>query len=173
MSAPVIILETERLRLSTWTETAVDEVLALHSDPDVSRFLDIKGRAYDRVKAEARVAEWRRDFAERGLGKQRLTRKADGAFIGRAGFSIFVGDEPEIGYTIARPHWGQGYASEIAAALLDWLFTTRSEPGAVGFAHVDNAASRRILEKIGMRPTHEGMIADMPHQFYRKDRPSR
>lgn len=167
-----VILQTERLVLSTWTETAVDEVLAMHSHPDVARYLDIEGKVYDRAKAEARVAGWRQDYAETGFGKHRLTRKSDGQVVGRAGFSQFIPGTAEIGYTLARPHWGQGYASEIAQGLSDWLFATRSDASFIGFAHRDNAASRRVLEKIGMQPTHEGLIAEMPHQFYIKHRPA-
>jgi ribosomal-protein-alanine N-acetyltransferase len=171
MSATVI-LETNRLVLTTWTETAVDEVLEMHSHPDVARYLNIEGKGYDRAKAEARVAGWRQEYAENGLGKHRMSRKADGQFVGRAGFSQFIPGTAEIGYSLARSHWGQGYASEIAQALSDWLFETRRDASFIGFAHRDNAASRRVLEKIGMQPTHEGIIADMPHQFYIKQRPA-
>lgn len=165
-----VILETDRLVLSTWTDAAVDEVLAMHSDPEVARYLDVQGRIYDRAKAAERVAGWRQEYADSGLGKHRLTRRSDGAFVGRAGFSQFISGDPEIGYTLARAHWGQGYASEIAAALSDWLFATRADESFIGFAHRDNTASRRVLEKIGMQPTHEGTIAEMPHQFYIKRR---
>lgn len=166
-----IILETDRLVLCHWTASAVDEVFAMHSDPDVARFLDIEGRVYDRAKAEARVAGWIDELATTGLGKHRLIRKSNGTFVGRAGFSLYITGSPEIGYSLARPHWGQGYASEIAAGLSDWLFATRADPHFIGFAHRDNLASRRVLEKIGMQPTHEDMVAEMPHQFYIKHRP--
>lgn len=167
-----MLIETERLVLTTWTETAVDDVLALHSHPDVARYLDIDGKIYDRAKAEARVAGWQQDYAASGLGKQRLSRKADGQFVGRAGFSQLIPGTAEIGYSLAREHWGQGYASEIAQALSDWFFATRPNASFIGFAHRDNAASRRVLEKIGMQPTHEGIVAEMPHQFYIQYRPA-
>ena len=166
------ILETDRLVLTTWTETGVDEVLEMHSHPDVARYLDANGKVYDRAKAEARVAEWLQEYSETGLGKHRLTLKSSGQFVGRAGFSQSITGSPEIGYTLARPHWGQGYASEIAMGLSDWFFATRNDASFVGFAHRDNAASRRVLDKIGMQPTHEGVIAEMPHQFYIKHRPA-
>jgi [ribosomal protein S5]-alanine N-acetyltransferase len=165
-------LETERLRLTLWIDGSVDELFAMHADPLVARYLDAEGRVYDRAKAEQRIAGWREEFAETGLGKFRMIRKADGAFIGRAGFSPFEG-ESEIGYSLAFAHWGHGYASEIAHGLSNWFFANRSEDAFIGFAHVDNLASRRVLEKIGMQPTYTATVADMPHQFYLKSRPAR
>jgi Acetyltransferases, including N-acetylases of ribosomal proteins len=164
-------LETERLRLMPWTADSVDELLAMHTHPMVQRYLDAEGRVYDRARAEQRIEGWQQEFAEHGLGKFRMVRRSDGAFVGRAGFSPFDG-EAEIGYSLAHEHWGQGYASEMAQALSDWFFANREEAGFIGFAHVDNAASRRVLEKIGMAPTHTGVVAGMPHQFYVKTRPA-
>ncbi|GLQ54909.1 GNAT family N-acetyltransferase [Devosia nitrariae] len=163
-------LETERLRLTLWIDGSVDELFTMHADPLVARYLDADGRVYDRAKAEERIAGWQKECAEAGLGKFRMIRKADGAFIGRAGFSPFEGG-PEIGYSLASAHWGQGYASEIAQGLNDWFFANRPEDAFIGFAHVDNLASRRVLEKIGMTPTHTATVAEMPHQFYLKSRP--
>lgn len=165
-------LETERLRLTLWIDGSVDELFAMHADPLVARYLDAEGRVYDRAMAEHRVAGWQKEFVESGLGKFRMIRKTDGAFIGRAGFSPFEG-ELEIGYSLASAHWGQGYASEIAQGLCDWFFANRQEDTFIGFAHVDNLASRRVLEKIGMQPTYTATVADMPHQFYLKSRPAR
>lgn len=163
--SPLDALETERLRLVPWRDELVDALWTMHADPEVARYIDAEGRVYDRAKAAARIAGWRQEYAEHGIGKFAIERKTDGAFIGRAGFSPFEG-VPEIGYSLARPHWNQGYASEIAIGLRDWFFANRGEDRFIGFAHVDNAASRRVLEKIGMTETHRGSVADMPHQFY-------
>ncbi|MBN9333490.1 GNAT family N-acetyltransferase [Devosia sp.] len=162
---PLHALETDRLRLVPWRDELVDALWAMHANPTVARYLDVKGRVYDRAKAVERVDGWRREYADHGIGKFAIERKADGAFIGRAGFSPYEG-EPEIGYSLAEDHWGQGYASEIALGLRDWFFTNRPDSYFIGFAHVDNAASLRVLEKIGMIKTHQGSLADMPHQFY-------
>ena len=163
------LLETERLRLERWTPAAVDELVALHSDPDVQRYLDIEGKGWSREKAAGRLAEWEAEFATHGLGKHRLVRRDDGAFVGRAGFGHY-GEVAEIGYSMARAHWGKGYATEIARALSDWFFAGRPDERFIGFAHSDNGASRAVLEKIGMVPTHARDVAQMPHQFYEKRR---
>lgn len=163
------LLETERLRLERWTDAAVDELLEMHNQPEVSRYFDIDGKGWDRARAEGRLTEWQDLWAECGLGKHRLVRRDDGAFVGRAGFGRF-GDDFELGYTLRRGHWGHGYATEIAGALGEWFFATRSEPRFTGYAHRDNAASRRVLSKIGMVETYAADVAGMPHQFYEKRR---
>lgn len=162
---PLHALETDRLRLVPWRDDLVDPLWAMHADPEVARYLDAQGRVYDRAKAVERIAGWRLEYADHGIGKFAIERKSDGAFIGRAGFSPFEG-EPEIGYSLAPEHWNQGYASEIALGLRNWFFANRPENHFIGFAHMQNAASRRVLEKIGMIETHQGNVADMPHQFY-------
>lgn len=164
-----VLLETDRLRLERWTDAAVDELVALHSNPEVQLYLDRDGNTWSAEKAATRLAEWEAEFAADGLGKHRLVRRADGAFVGRAGFSTYS-DAAEIGYSLVRAHWGQGYATEIARALNDWFFAERADDRFIGFAHSGNGASRAVLEKIGMAPTHTGDIAGMPHQFYEKRR---
>lgn len=166
----MIELETARLTLTDWGEDAVDNLMVMHNDPEVQRYLDPHRLGWTRDKAAYRLAGWIEERLQLGLGKYPVIRKADGAFVGRAGFSLYEG-EPEIGYSFGRPHWGQGYATEIAGALRDWFFANRPEPSFIGFAHVDNAGSRRVLEKIGMRPTHEAPVLGMPHQFYVLERP--
>jgi RimJ/RimL family protein N-acetyltransferase len=163
-----VLLETARLRLEDWTGDAVDELFAMHAHPDVQRFLDVNGAGWSREKAEMRLAGWKQEYAELGLGKHRLVR-ADGTFVGRAGFSIF-GDTPEIGYSLARDQWGNGYATEIARALGDWFFDTRADDRFIGFAHHGNSASLNVLRKIGMQWTHAGDVVGMPHEFFEKRR---
>lgn len=163
------LLETGRLRLERWTEAAVDELVLLHSNSDVQRYLDIEAKGWSREKAAGRLAEWEAEFAAHGLGKHRLVRKQDGAFVGRAGFGKY-GEVAEIGYSMVREHWGNGYATEIAQALSDWYFAGRADATFIGFAHSGNGASRAVLEKIGMQPTHTAEVAGMPHQFYEKRR---
>lgn len=157
---------TERLMLAPWTEDAVAALHAMHNIPEVQRFLDAEGLGWSAEKTRERVAGWQAEFDRLGLGKFALRRRDDGAFVGRAGFSVFDGMAPELGYSLDAAHWGQGYASEIALGLRDWYFANRDEAHFIAFAHTGNAASQRILEKIGMAKTHLGEMGGMPHQFY-------
>ena len=162
-----MLIATARLRLADWTEAAVDELLAMHSDADVQRYIDPIGSGWSREKAMKRLSEWQKEARELGLGKYRVLRRSDGQFIGRAGFSQ-SGDTPELGYSLARAHWGLGYATEIAAALRDWFFEMQPNGRFTAMAHRDNAASLAVLRKIGMQHTGQGEVDGMPHEFFEK-----
>lgn len=159
-------IATERLRFAPWTEQTIAALHAMHNNPEVQRYMDPSATGWSAQITAGRVAQWTTEFDDHGLGKFALVRHSDGAFVGRAGFSMFAGGPPELGYSLDAPHWGQGYASEIALGLRDWYFANRDEDGFIAFAHVGNGASQRILEKIGMKPTHVAEFAGMPHQFY-------
>ncbi len=77
---------------------------------------------------------------------------ADGArLVGGCGLSLLDG-EASLGYWIARDHWGQGYASEAARAVLG-LARTLGHRRIVAHHYIDNTASGRVLEKVGFRRT--------------------
>lgn len=95
-----------------------------------------------------------REFAalpqDRQLPHFLVTRPGVGV-IGSAGLGEHAG-EAEIGYWIARDHWGQGYATEAARAVIEiarMLGHRRLKAG----HFIDNAASGRVLRKLGFRPT--------------------
>ncbi|MCW5720872.1 MAG: GNAT family N-acetyltransferase [Devosia sp.] len=149
------LLETDRLVLSGWRSDQVDDLLALHGNPNVSRYLSLSGAPWSREQAETALAGWIALFETRQLGKLRLTRKSDGAFIGRAGFGIFgPTGEPEIGYALFEEHHGQGYATEAASGLRDWYFGAGEGEHFIGFADTRNAPSLAVLTRIGMEKTH-------------------
>jgi len=166
------VLETERLRLTNWLPEHLDELMTLHGHPDVARLLDADGVPWPREKARERLELWQELYRTRGLGKFRLVRKADGCFIGRAGFGVYPTNEPELGYALLPEHQGRGYAFEAASALRDWIFATSHRDHFIGLADVRNAASLRILSGIGMSPTHVGTEpSGLEAQFFIMRRP--
>lgn len=167
------LLETERLVLSGWSIEQVDDLLRLHSDPAVSRYLTSSGAPWTRRQAEEAVGTWIKLFAERRLGKMRLTRKSDGAFVGRAGFGIYPPTgEPELGFALFTNQQGQGYATEAATALRDWIFRETDHDHFIGFADTRNAPSLAVLRKVGMVPTRiETEANGLQTQFHIYGRP--
>src|SRR5690606_21338928 len=149
------LFETDRLILSGWRMEQVDDLVALHGNPNVSRYLTVSGAPWTREQAETAVALWIEQFETRQLGKLRLRRKSDGAFIGRAGFGIYPPTgEPEIGYALFEDYHGAGYAKEAAAGLRDWFFAGDRGEHFIGMADIRNAPSLAVLGKIGMEKTH-------------------
>lgn len=148
------LLETERLVLSGWGMNQVDDLVRLHGTHSVARYLTLSGEPWTQEQAREAVAHWIELFETRRLGKMRLTRKSDGAFIGRAGFGIYPPtDEPELGFALFEEHHGQGYATEAATALRDWIFRETDAPRFLGFADTRNKPSLAVLSKIGMVKT--------------------
>lgn len=168
-----LLFETDRLRLSGWSMEQLPDLVRLHGDPAIARYLSLEGEAWSEAKAAQALAGWIELFETRRLGKLRVTRKADGALIGRAGFGIYPRTgEPEIGYALFAEHHGQGYASEAAAGLRDWIFAETAHNHFIGFADVRNAPSLAVLRRIGMTPTHiETEPGGLVCQFHVYNRP--
>lgn len=168
------LLETERLVLSGWRTDQIDDLVRLHGDPAVARYLTSHGRPWTLPAMEESLQSWIELFATRRLGKLRVTRKADGVLVGRAGFGTYPPDDtPEIGYSLYPEHWGNGYAYEAASGLRDWYYRETDGDHFIGVADVRNEASLKVLERIGMSRTHVGMSHEGHYcQFFIHRRPA-
>ncbi|NLR96197.1 GNAT family N-acetyltransferase [Rhizobium sp. P38BS-XIX] len=157
-----MILETPRLVLTMWGKSDAELIRQLHSTIDTTRYLS--GAApWTQEKAEERLKSWFDEQARDGVTKYKMLKRDDGRFIGRAGFSRFHDEdgrgEFELGYSIRKDAWGNGYATEIAGALAQWFFARGVGRRFIAFTHPENAASQRVLRKIGMKD-HPSMTID-------------
>jgi RimJ/RimL family protein N-acetyltransferase len=82
-------------------------------------------------------------------GKAFLVTRHDGTIVGGCGYGMLLDPVNEIGYWFGVPHWGQGYATEAARALIDHIFETESDDVIAAGARVTNTASRHVIEKCG------------------------
>ena len=137
---------TSRLTAERLDESHLDDLVALHLDPDVSRYLGgVRSAEATKAYLAVNLAHWDRH----GFGLWVL-RTQTGEFAGRAGIRHLVIDdtaEVEVAYTFKRALWGQGLASEIANALTRLGLVQLELPSLVGVVSVQNVASRRVLEK--------------------------
>jgi RimJ/RimL family protein N-acetyltransferase len=138
--------ETKRLIAERLGEDHLDDLVALHLDPDVSRYLGgVRSAEATKAYLATSMAHWDRH----GFGLWALRTK-DGAFAGRAGIRhipVDGVDEIEIAYTFKRALWAQGLASEIATALTDIGLLELKLASLIGLVFIEHAASRRVLEK--------------------------
>jgi RimJ/RimL family protein N-acetyltransferase len=150
-----VVLRTARLALRTWTPSDAEAAFAVYGDPLV--MLHTRAPPWpDVAAARARLAALALAIEERGFGHWAVVEEEGGALVGSAGFRPgFDAGELEVGFTIARSRWGRGYATEIAAATLRLGFERFGAPRVWALAAPGNGASRRVLEKIGMRFTRE------------------
>ncbi len=107
------------------------------------------------------------DYQKRGFGLWAVVEKSGQAVIGYCGLSHFpdVGGQPEIeiGYRLARPYWGHGYATEAARAVRDYGFGPLSLCRLISMIDPGNVASIRVAEKIGMRYEKDVMFQGFTH----------
>lgn len=97
-----------------------------------------------------------------------ITQRLSGEIIGFCGVGGIGYDrsENEIFYSIGKPYWGKGYATEAAAAVLKYAFEQLGLFNIIGVVHPDNIASRKVMEKIGLQKV--GVISGLPveHAFF-------
>jgi ribosomal-protein-alanine N-acetyltransferase len=161
----VTILTTRRLVLTTWTSADAGDLLTVHSDPETMRFVR-HGRPETREETEELVHLYRTEQARRGWTKWRLADR-HGDLVGRAGFGAHGTSSRELGYTIRRDRWGGGLATEIAGALVEWHRDRAPAETLWAYAAVDNAASCRVLEKVGFVLDSDAEHGGMPCRLYR------
>jgi RimJ/RimL family protein N-acetyltransferase len=150
-----IFLETERLVLRQFTEDDVDNLVELDGDPQVMQFIN-GGRPTPREEIENDVLPAFLGYYERfaGYGFWAAEEKATGRFVGWFHFrpaKDAPAGEVELGYRLRRAAWGKGYATEGSRALLHKGFAELGVERVVAFTMVVNVASRRVMEKAGLR----------------------
>jgi ribosomal-protein-alanine N-acetyltransferase len=149
------IAETDRLIIRHWREGDVEDAFAIYGDPEVTRYL--AGDARDTTIDSTRewLAKKLATQAEKApLGLWAVQERSSGNVIGHALLQyaqINGEDRVEVGYTLARAAWGKGYATEIAQAMIQVGFDTLDLAEIYGVVIPENTASRRVLEKVGMR----------------------
>lgn len=160
-------LYTERLCLRAPIPRDAEALYDLFADEEVVEGLGKEPvSTVDEVRAmiEAMVRGWRTE----GLGPFILeTAAADPEVVGQAGVMIFdtrgwtastwadAGShaQPELGWALIRAHWGQGYATEGAAAIREWAHEHRSIERLVSLISPDNQRSQRVAARLGAVPT--------------------
>jgi RimJ/RimL family protein N-acetyltransferase len=148
MSDPIPTLHTPRLLLRAFAPRDLPAFAAMERDPAVREFRG--GNLLDEHQVWTAMQMLLGQWALRGYGVFALERRADAVFVGFAGI-LHPADwpEPELAYSLARPHWGEGLAVEAAAAARDWAARVCRFPRLVSFILADNARSKRVAARLG------------------------
>lgn len=150
-----VFLETDRLLLREFDLQDADLLVELDGDPRVMRYLT-GGAPTSRDDIQSRVLPAFMDYYGRfpGYGFWAAIEKSTGNFLGwfhyRPGPDAPV-DEPELGYRLRFEAWGKGYATEGSRALIAKGFAEFDVQRVVASTMAVNIASRRVMEKSGMR----------------------
>jgi [ribosomal protein S5]-alanine N-acetyltransferase len=168
------ILTTPRLRLRPFLPTDAPGILALDSDPEVRRY--VPGTLLTTLAEAGAVVDYvRAQYARNGVGRWAVERRHDGAFLGWCGLKL-VDDGVtngrtgyyDLGYRLLRSCWGQGYASEAAAASLRYGFEALRLPVLHATVMQGNGASCRVVEKLGFGRTAEFEEDGAPWYWYER-----
>jgi RimJ/RimL family protein N-acetyltransferase len=142
---------TARLNLRDFVKLDFDAIHAYSSDPRVTKYLFFGPRDADSTA----------DYLEGLLASQKEVPRTrfelaveeieSGRVVGACDLSLIERSVVDLGYMLGLPDWGKGYATEIALALVDAAFFDLRADRIISTVDVNNQASIRVLEKIGMR----------------------
>jgi RimJ/RimL family protein N-acetyltransferase len=164
-------LVTPRLLLRPWRPDDLDGLLDMDTDREVMRFIG-DGSVHTPEQVEATLRRFLQPPSRPGLGLIPIEDRRSGEFLGWTGlarplFLPSVMPAVEAGWRLRRSAWGRGIATEAAraaiAALLPALDLTEEGEQLVSIRHPDNAASERVMIKLGFARSHEAVVPNGPH----------
>jgi RimJ/RimL family protein N-acetyltransferase len=163
----VPVIETERLRLRGHTMDDFADTAALWGDAAVVQFMS--GKPFTQEECWTRFLRYIGHWAVLGFGYWVVEEKTTGSFAGEVGFGNFkrdleppLGAVPELGWVLARPFHGRGYATEAAGAALAWGREHFDTPGFACLIHPDHRASIRVAIKCGFTEERRGQYKGRP-----------
>lgn len=156
-------LITARLRLRPLAESDVDALVPIYTDPEVTRYFSatVPDRAAVRRTVQRRLTR----PLDPGMGSWALD--LDGTLVGLAHLwpsRELPGHLPELGWLLGRRYWGNGLASEAAAAVLDHGRYRLGLPAVWALVHRENKASLAVADRLGMRNVGEDHYHGGPHR---------
>jgi len=158
-------LDTPRLFLRPLCTDDLDGLCAIYGDVEVMRYVGKGARTRDETRESLlrMVGHWQRH----GFGMWAVIEKDENRLIGRCGLCFLDNTlEVELGYTLARAAWGKGLATEAAHACLRHGFGVLGLDRIVAVARPANRASRRVMEKVGMRFEKNGHFYSADVVYY-------
>ena len=175
INAPIVILTTDRLILRAWVDSDVSLMTAISSDPLVMEHFP---ETQDAAATQALVDHINQHYQKFGYALYAVETKVTHEFIGFVGLNQPTFEIPnfvskglpivEIGWRLASQHWGKGYATEAAKAVLHDAFTELNLSEIISFTVVENTKSRHVMEKIGL---HHSEVDDFDHPKLEENSP--
>lgn len=152
----ILETETDRLKLRQWRDSDLPVFAQLNADPEVMKYFPA---LLSEEESNSLAREIKSRISKNGWGFWALEKLDTGEFIGFTGlnepsYEIPVTPCIEIGWRLARQHWGQGYATEAAKACLAITFNTLHLTEVYSFTSLPNLKSRTVMERIGMINTN-------------------
>jgi [ribosomal protein S5]-alanine N-acetyltransferase len=179
----VIELETDRLWLRPPRAEDAEALAPMYADPEVMRYVG-DGRTLTRADTERSVKRMIERWEADGFGLFTTVRKDDEAIIGRVGLLVWntdtwepttraqavgVPSEVEVGYTLGRPFWRQGFATEAAGAVRDYALDELGADRLIALIIHGNTASENVARKLGLEYERDVMLGRREAQLFALD----
>jgi len=169
-------LRTSRLRLRAHGAADLDACAAMWANPLVTKH--IGGRPSSRGETWQRILKYAGLWTILGYGYWAIEELDGGAFVGDVGFADFhreieppIDGIPEAGWALDPRFAGRGYATEALRAALTWADANLAAERSVAIIAPENAASIRVVEKNGYRPTGQTEYKNSPILLFARPRP--
>lgn len=160
-------METERLVLREFRESDIEVYSRMLADPEIVRYL-LPGGPLGRHDAWRHMAMLAGHWQLKGFGHWAVEVKETGQFIGRAGLWFPDGwPDYEVGWTIDRAAWGNGYATEAARPALHHARHTLGVAHVISLILPENVRSIRVSEKLGGHLEKRAVHAGRETLFYK------
>lgn len=160
-------LTTPRLLLRAFQQTDLDPYAEIMTDPEVTRYIG-DGKSVSRSDAWRQMAMFSGHWILRGFGIWVVEELATGTLMGRIGFWQPEGWPGfELAYTLGRPYWGRGFATEGARAALAYGRETLGRDDIISLIRPANSASVRVAEALGATNTGTIELLGEPTFLYR------
>jgi len=146
-----IIAETTRLVLREFVMEDAPDVLELHRDPEVIRYTG--DRIEDTLEGNQKIISdvWLKEYAQYGHARWAVILKSEQKFVGWCGLKWEKDLKAvDLGYRFLKDYWGNGIATESAAASLRYGFENLGLDPILALAMKENPASTHVMKKIGM-----------------------
>ena len=176
----MVALETERLLLRAPVPDDADALAPMYADPDVMRYVG-DGRTLTLAETERSVRRMIDRWDADGFGLFTTVRKEDEAVIGRVGLLVWNTEtwepttraaapngptEVEVGYTLGRDYWGQGFATEAAGAVRDYALGELGAERLIALIIHGNIASENVARKLGLAYERNIMLGRREAQLF-------
>jgi RimJ/RimL family protein N-acetyltransferase len=155
-----IYLETERLILRKLEDSGAERMFLLDSNPEVMKYIGIP--TLSKLEESEKVIQIiQQQYQDKGLGRLAVIEKESGLLIGWSGLKLYTGEINgyqnfyELGYRFLPESWGKGFAFESAIASVKFGFNDLNTEIIYAYAHKENAASHKVLNKSGFEKTGE------------------
>ena len=165
-------LTTNRIGFSRWQKDDMKLAELLWGDPDVTRFICASGK-FTRKDISARLEKERNNNQEYHVQYWPVFECSSQELIGCCGLRPYHENSYEIGFHLRPQFWGKGYATEAAAAVIDYAFTVLKAEALFAGHHPNNTASSKVLRKLGFHYIGDEFYepTGLYHPSYRLEKP--